>query len=91
VKKHKGPRQECVVMFCRQTTDRVEGTEHICPKHWAMIDRRLRRIYHHLRRKMIQMPRSGEHFDRLIAIAHRNWARMKAQATDRELTGRSHG
>ena len=66
------PRIPCVVPFCScGSTSHPEGWEIICPKHYRLVDRRLKR----LRR---QAKRAGR-----MRVYHWLWGRIVAQAIER--------
>lgn len=80
-------RLSCAVPFCRRWRgDRKDDpvsaySEWICGDHWRLVDRRLRRLFKRMQRRL----RAGA----LCASPHRLhdyvWERMKRQAIERAL------
>lgn len=68
----------CIIPFCRRTHPPADFDEWICSKHWAVTDRRYRRVYARIRRKLRRSDDIG-----LDRRAWRIWTRLKMQVCQR--------
>lgn len=74
------PKTTCCAFGCRRWTRRFPASwEYLCPDHWAMVPRRLRRLYSRAKRRADRY--GGE---RDVARVRRLWAKCKA-ATERNI------
>lgn len=70
----------CAVPGCgRSRSPDSTWAEFICPRHWAAVDRRSRRILHLLHRRIRRLGSSP----RLVALENRVWSICKHQAIER--------
>jgi hypothetical protein len=88
--KTKPGRIPCVVPFCKRTARRQEddedGAEIICGRHGRAVDRRLRLLMRAVNRRVRKLEvceANRAEWERLAAISHRTWAKMKVQAIER--------
>lgn len=86
----KPDRVACVVPFCGRTAPRQpdddERAEIICGRHASAVDPRLRWLMRAVNRRVRALEvceANRPEWDRLSAIGDRTWAKMKAQAIER--------
>jgi hypothetical protein len=80
-------RLPCLVPFCRRTRKREQFREWLCGKHWALVDRQLRRRFARSRRlwnKAVRLNRA-EAMRAIDRMARRLWDEIKAQAIERAM------